>query len=120
MPNTSTVEFIASADNWTEYCQVWPIASSCPVPSKEEQHTIRALCENTQTMVNTVFSLALATGLPGSVLVLVVFSRMTIRPNSLYMCTLAVSDFLYLSITSVGIYRDTAQGTRDKRLHKLA
>ncbi|GFS17305.1 rhodopsin [Elysia marginata] len=107
MSNTSSLESSLNSHNCSENCNAVALNtnSSCPALSVEEMRTIRALNDAIPIHMTTVFSLALVTGLPGSVLALVTFSRMTLRPTTLYMCMLAVSDFLYLSITSPLMYK---------------
>ena len=89
----------------------------CPPPSPEELRQIEALDKVKVILSYTAFSVALVLGLPGSILTVITIllgsrsavspsrSRSTVNPFTVYMCTLAASDFISLILASFTIYK---------------
>ncbi|KAK3762220.1 hypothetical protein RRG08_057458 [Elysia crispata] len=83
----------------------------CPPLSEEKLRLIEALEEATKIQVDTIFSIALIFGLPGSVLALVIVSSMAASPTTLYMSSLAMSDLATLFLASLTSYKVTNGGS---------
>ena len=83
---------------------------SCPSPTMEEMKQIGIVCEVTELQMDTIVSLSMIFGLPGSVLALVTVSSMTVSPPTVYMGCLAVSDFISL-LFGVQVYKLPDDGT---------
>ena len=81
----------------------------CSYPSTpEELSHFQALLEASVILVDVVFSIALALGLPGSVFtVITIVSSSAVSPATLYICTLAVSDLVSLILASFTAYKLT-------------
>ncbi|KAK3803820.1 hypothetical protein RRG08_041369 [Elysia crispata] len=80
----------------------------CPPLTAEVFRQIEAVKEATETQVDTIFSIALVFGLPGSVLALVTLSSMAVSPTKRYMSFLMVSDFAALLLASWTAFRITS------------
>ena len=80
----------------------------CPPLSEEVFRRIEAVKEATETQVDTIFSIALVFGLPGSVLALVTLSSMAVSPTKRYMSFLMISDFAALLFASWTAYKLTS------------
>ncbi|KAK3776545.1 hypothetical protein RRG08_015142 [Elysia crispata] len=72
------------------------LAEHWQLPSEEEKCQIKALLADASIQAQTIISIALIFGLPGSVLALVTLSSMEVSPTKRYMSFLAISDFAAL------------------------
>ncbi|GFS17280.1 FMRFamide receptor [Elysia marginata] len=90
------------------FCHVLYSNASCPVPSNEEARHIEALCAANAIVVDAIFSIALAFGLPGSVLTLITVSSLKSTPGTRYIACLAASDFISLTLASLAMYKIAA------------
>ncbi|GFR97825.1 FMRFamide receptor-like [Elysia marginata] len=99
---------VENVSEYVEFCSSVYYDGSCPPPSDADIRRIKTLCAATSIQVSTVFSIALAFGLPGSVFTLVTASSLKFRsPTNLYLSSLAVSDFLALFLASLTSYKAT-------------
>ena len=83
----------------------------CPPISEEKLRLIEALEEATEIQVDTIFSIALIFGLPGSVLALVIVSSMAACPTTWYMSSLSMSDLATLFLASLTSYKVTTDSS---------
>ena len=96
--------------NRTDHCGYYFSDKSCPWPTVEEMQQIDAWCESLEIQMDTIYCISLAFGLPGSILVVVTVSSMSVNPSTLYMKVLAVSDFLAL-LLGAQIFKMPNEGT---------
>ena len=79
----------------------------CPTPTPEELRSIEVL-------VNSLFSIALALGLPGSALTLVTIRKSLVpTPFKIYLCILSFSDFISLVLSSLVTYKSRDHDSLD-------
>ena len=94
----------------------------CPALTPEELRQIEALAKVKFILIYTVFSVALVLGLPGSIFTVITIllgsrsavspsrSRSTVNPFTVYICTLAGSDFISLFLASFTVYKVNEYG----------
>ncbi|GFS23526.1 FMRFamide receptor-like [Elysia marginata] len=96
--------------NRTDNCGYTFSDKTCPPPTPEEMRQIDAVCYALEVQIDTIASVALIFGLPGSVFALITVCNMAVNPTTLYMGCLAVSDFISL-IFGIQVYRFPDDGS---------
>ena len=94
--NGSLVPSPQNSSHRTDHCGYTFSDRSCPPPTAREMRYIDSLCDGTEIMMDAIFSVSLALGLPGSSLVLITVYNMPVTPGTFYMGFLAASDFVCL------------------------
>ena len=94
----------------------------CPALTPEDMRQIEALAKVNFILIYTVFSVALVLGLLGSIFTVITIllgsrsavspsrSRSTVNPFTVYICTLAGSDFISLFLASFTVYKVNEYG----------
>ena len=96
--------------NRTDHCAYYFSDKSCPSPTVDEMSQIDIICWVLEIQIDTIFCVALALGLPGSVLVVVTVTSMATSPSTVYMVLLSLSDFIAL-FSGLQIFKLPNMGT---------
>ncbi|GFO21654.1 C5a anaphylatoxin chemotactic receptor 1-like [Plakobranchus ocellatus] len=87
------------------FCSYYNSNTTCQEPAEDDILLIERICSANKTVAYVLFSIALVFGLPGSILALITVSRLPLKPSTLYIGLLAISDFLSLIGASLTYYK---------------
>ncbi|GFO21651.1 thyrotropin-releasing hormone receptor [Plakobranchus ocellatus] len=86
------------------FCSYYDSNTTCQEPTEGDILQVERICSANITAAYVLFSIALVFGLPGSILALITVLRLSLKPSTLYIGLLAVSDFLSLVGASLTYY----------------